>query len=54
MVEWDAVESSLELEVGASMLITPGGVEVPGDLLVKKPFRLAGWGQATRSARLPG
>ncbi len=41
MVEWDAIENWLEVEVGASVLSADGGVEVPLDLLVKKPFRLA-------------
>jgi hypothetical protein len=41
MVEWDAVEDWLELEVGASVLSAGGGFELPVDLLVKKPFRLA-------------
>jgi len=41
VVEWDAIENWLEFEVGASILATSGGVEVPVDLLVKKPFRLA-------------
>ena len=40
-VEWEAVEDWLELEVGASILTANGGVAVPVDLLVKKPFRLA-------------
>jgi len=45
MVEWDAVESWLELEVGASVLSADGGVEVPVDLLVKKPFKLTRWAE---------
>jgi hypothetical protein len=45
MVEWDAVENWLELEVGASLLATNGGVEVPVDLLVKKPFKLTRWAE---------
>jgi len=45
MVEWDAVENWLEFEVGASILTAPGGVEVPVDLLVKKPFKLAPWAE---------
>lgn len=40
-VEWDAVEHWLELEVGASILTADGGIQVPVDLLVKKPFKLA-------------
>ena len=53
MVEWDAIENWLEFEVGASLLTTNGGVEVPVNLLVKKPLRLArlGWsGRAHASA----
>jgi hypothetical protein len=45
MVEWDAIENWLELEVGASILAADGGVEVPVDLLVKKPFKLARWAE---------
>jgi hypothetical protein len=41
MLEWDAIEEWLELEVGLSVLTTPGGLELPVDLLVKKPFTLA-------------
>jgi hypothetical protein len=41
MIEWDAIEDWLELEIGASVLAAEGGVEVPIDLLVKKPFKLA-------------
>jgi hypothetical protein len=41
MVEWGAVEDWLELEVGASVLAADHGVEVPVDLLFKKPFTLA-------------
>ena len=40
MVEWDAIEDWLELEVGASVLPAPSGTAVPMDLLVKKPFRI--------------
>lgn len=40
-VEIEAVENWLELELGASVLAAEGGVEVPIDLLFKKPFRLA-------------
>jgi len=47
MVEWDAIESWLELEVGASVLTASGGVAVPVDLLVKKPFTLAPWAEFT-------
>ncbi len=45
MVEWDAIENWLEFEVGASILSADGGVEVPIDLLVKKPFRLSRWAE---------
>lgn len=45
MIEWDAIENWLELEVGASVLAASGGVEVPIDLLVKKPFTLARWAE---------
>ncbi len=41
MVEWDAIEDWLELEVGASVLAVNRGSEVPVDLLIKKPFWLA-------------
>jgi hypothetical protein len=45
MVEWEAIENWLELEVGASLLADAHGVEVPVDLLVKKPFKLARWAE---------
>ena len=45
MVEWDAIENWLELEVEASVLSADGGVEVPLGLLIKKPFRLARWAE---------
>ena len=45
MVEWDVIENWLELEVGASVLSADGGVEMPVDLLVKKPFRLTRWAE---------
>jgi hypothetical protein len=45
MIEWDAIENWLELEVGASVLSAPGGVQVPIDVLVKKPFKLARWAE---------
>jgi hypothetical protein len=45
MVEWDAIENWLELEVEASVFSADGGVEVPLDLLIKKPFRLARWAE---------
>jgi hypothetical protein len=45
MVEWDAIENWLELEVGASFLSTAGGAELPVDLLVKKPFTLTRWAE---------
>jgi hypothetical protein len=40
MLEWDAIENWLEFELGASILSAEGGVEIPVDLLFKKPFRL--------------
>jgi hypothetical protein len=43
MIEWDAIEDWLEFEVGASLFSAEGGIEVPIDLLVKKPFKLARW-----------
>jgi hypothetical protein len=43
MVEWEAIENWLEFEVGGSVLWADGGVELPIDLLVKKPFRLNRW-----------
>jgi hypothetical protein len=43
MIEWDAIEDWLEFEVGASVFSAEGGIEVPIDLLVKKPFKLARW-----------
>ena len=43
MVEWDAIENWLELEIGASVLTATHGVEIPVVLLVKKPFELARW-----------
>jgi hypothetical protein len=45
MIEWNAVEGWLELEVEASAVTAPGGVEVPVALLVKKPFKLASWAE---------
>jgi hypothetical protein len=45
MVEWDAIENWLEFEVGVSVLAADGGVEVPIDLLVKKPFGLTRWAE---------
>jgi hypothetical protein len=45
MIEWDAIENWLEFEVGASVLTADHGIEVPIDLLVKKPFRLARWAE---------
>jgi hypothetical protein len=38
--EYEAIENWLEFELGASMLSAEGGVEMPIDLLLKKPFRL--------------
>ena len=45
MVEWDAIENWLELEVGASVLTADHGVQVPIDLLARKPFRLTRWAE---------
>jgi hypothetical protein len=45
MVEWDAIENWLELEVGASILTADGGVQVPIALLIKKPFKLTPWAE---------
>ena len=45
MVEWEAIESWLELELGASVLSANAGIEVPVDLLAKKPFRLSRWAE---------
>jgi hypothetical protein len=45
MVEWEAIEGWLEVELGTSLLTAPGGVEVPIDLLLKKPFKLAPWSE---------
>lgn len=41
MFEWGAIENWLEIELGVSVLAAEGGVEVPVDLLFKKPFRLS-------------
>jgi hypothetical protein len=41
MVEWEAIADWLEIEVDASLLAAGSGVEVPVDLLFKKPFRLS-------------
>jgi hypothetical protein len=40
-VEWNAIPDWLSLEAGASVLAAEGGVEMPIELLFKKPFRLA-------------
>ena len=40
-LEYEAIESWLELELEISLLAAEGGREVPIDLLVKKPFRLS-------------
>lgn len=39
-VEWEAIEDWLELELGMSVLAADGGVEVPAELILKKPFEL--------------
>jgi hypothetical protein len=41
MLEWEAIEDWLELELGASVLSGDGGVVIPAELLFKKPFRLS-------------
>ena len=45
MVEWEAIDDWLELEVGASLLAETNGIEVPVDLLAKKPFKLTRWAE---------
>jgi hypothetical protein len=40
MVEWDAIEDWLELELEASLLSADHGTETPIGLLFKKPFHL--------------
>jgi hypothetical protein len=40
-VEYEAIDDWLELELGASLLFAEAGVEIPIDLLVKKPFQLS-------------
>ncbi len=45
MIEWDAIENWLELEIGASVLAADHGVAVPIDLLAKKPFQLTRWAE---------
>ncbi len=58
MVEWEAIEDWLELEIGASVLARAGakgadsGLEWPVDILVKKPFRLAPWSEVMVGAGL--
>ncbi len=44
-VEWVAIESWLELEVGVSAQRSEGGPQLPVDLLFKKPFRIARWAE---------
>jgi hypothetical protein len=39
-IEWEAIESWLEFELAASVLTANGRVEVPVQVLAKKPFRL--------------
>jgi len=41
MLEYEAIDGWLEFELGVSALSVHGGLEVPIDLLVKKPFRLS-------------
>jgi hypothetical protein len=45
MLEWDAIEDWFEFEVGASLLASRSGLEVPVDLLIKKPFTLTSWAE---------
>ena len=45
MVEWDAIEDWLELEIEASLLSADGGVESPVGVLFKKPFHLTRWAE---------
>jgi hypothetical protein len=45
MVEWEAIENWLELEVEASILAADHGVEIPIGVLAKKPFRLTRWAE---------
>ncbi len=40
MIEWEAIEGQLEIEADVSAL-AGDGVEVPIDLLVKRPFQLS-------------
>ena len=40
MLEWEAIQDWLELEIGASFLAAKSGPQIPLDLLVKKPLRL--------------
>jgi hypothetical protein len=44
-VEWNAVPGWLELELGGSVIPADKGVEVPVNLLAKKPFRLTSWSE---------
>jgi hypothetical protein len=39
-IEYEAIENWLELELDVSLLAAEGGLEIPVDLLIKKPFRL--------------
>ncbi len=41
MIEWDAIEDWLELEIEASILAADSGTETPIGLTLKKPFRIA-------------
>jgi len=45
MVEWDAIDNWLELELEASILSADRGTEIPVDLIVKKPFHLTRWAE---------
>jgi hypothetical protein len=39
-VEYEAIDNWLEFEMGVQVLAAEGGIEVPVDLLIKKPFSL--------------
>jgi len=45
MVEWDAIDDWLELEIEASILSADRGTEIPVDLTIKKPFHLTRWAE---------
>ena len=45
MIEWDAIEDWLEIELEVSLLAADRGTEVPVGLAFKKPFHLARWAE---------